>query len=304
MNRQDRGILVGMVLGDGYLRSDGHRIIKGKRKAVSAQLAMYHSAQQAEYLEYKSELLRKIFGGKHRVTYREQVQTSGYKCKMCLLSKGNPYFKTLRKILYPCGIKTFSKQALNMLTPHGISIWFMDDGSTRCSRRMDGSITSVELRLCTYCSLEENENIRDYFSVVHGVDCGIRFCKKTNKYYIIFNTKQSHEFVKIIEPYVIPSMQYKIQHVHSKERHERLAPDKECCVCYEMFGALKSRGMCSGCFDRLRRNIRFGDNRIICPSCRKDQFERWFVGGICRSCYVRNGTSSISGDDISRAHEN
>lgn len=237
MNRQDRGIVVGMSLGDGYLTK--------YRKRRSSQIYMGHSLKQSQYLQYKVDLLNKIFGGKATVRYNE---------KFCYANKSNAYFKVLRGMLYKNGTKYFSEQILNMLTPEGIAIWFMDDGSHRVNLKQDGSVGSYQLTLSTYCSLEEAKNIHKYFFDNYGIDFKIKYCKKTQKYTLLTNTKMSQRLALLIEPYIVPTMSYKIACVCYPERHETPKP-VECANCKQIFLVLRAKGLCTVCYNKQNKQV-------------------------------------------------
>lgn len=60
MNKENRGVLVGLVLGDGCLRTYKH----DTNNSVRSVLIMKHSIKQKEYLEHKAEVVLSILGGK------------------------------------------------------------------------------------------------------------------------------------------------------------------------------------------------------------------------------------------------
>lgn len=201
MNRIDRGILIGMVLGDGCLS-----VFRDKRYTNSfhQRLTLKHGASQKEYIEYKRDLLHSIFGGKKPKV--KEINNNGY--LGYTVSKSNSYFRVLHKQIYPSRKKCISRKVLDKLTPHGIAIWYMDDGSLYPKKR-NGKIHAYELILNTYIPIEENEIIIDYFK--ENYDINFKIAKSKGSFRLRLGTREARKFIKIVEPYIIDSMKYKIK---------------------------------------------------------------------------------------------
>jgi hypothetical protein len=217
MNREDRGILVGMVLGDGYLNVR-HRLKDNKYKYESSELVIVHSTKQRDYLLYKSELVRRIFGGKFTISEKKTTLKTGKTYFGCGFSKSSPYFRILKKMMYADRKKTITTQVLNMLTPLGIAIWYMDDGHARRNINKDGYVSSVSTNIATCCSEQESLLICEWFYDRYEIKFK-PFPEKGN-FSIRCNTQDSHKFARLIEPFIIPSMRYKLSHVADLKSHE------------------------------------------------------------------------------------
>lgn len=221
MNREDRGILVGMVLGDGYLNVR-NRLKSGKYKYESSELVVVHSVKQRDYCLHKADLVRRIFGGKFSVTERSAHLSNGKSYPLVGFSKSNTYFRILKKLMYCDNMKTITTQVLHMLTPHGIAIWYMDDGHARVNINKDGYVSSCSTDWSTCCSQEEAITICEWFKAQY--DLNFKPYPTKGRFSIRCNTADSHNFARLIEPYIIPSMRYKLQHVADLSLHERRAP--------------------------------------------------------------------------------
>ena len=254
MNDIDRGKLVGMVLGDGYIRTASAKDkLAGRR--ISPQISFSHCLAQKEYAEYKMSILNKMFGG--NATINEYDSTyNGNHTRICAGSKSNPYFKTLKGMIYFDGKKNISEQVLNMLTPEGIALWFMDDGSYRINRNNSGNVSSVSLTISTYCSKEEVDNIINYFNKEYDIDFRPAYCKRTCKWYVRTNTSGARKLSELISPYIIPLMQYKLSCVRLLNSHECHASDKICINCGGNFAALKAKNLCMKCYNDQYINSR------------------------------------------------
>jgi hypothetical protein len=223
MNKKDRGVLVGMVLGDAFLNVIS-RLKNGKYPYIRSEIAICHSIKQEEYCIYKSELLRTLFGGVHQVRYyNHYLPVTGKSYRQCRFTKSNKYFRILKSAMYPNGKKTISRKILEWLTPHGIAIWYMDDGSMRANKK-NGNVTSVYTEISTQVSEEEAIYIREYFKKRWSLN--VKPFQSKNYWDVRFNTQESKKLVKIIKPYIIPSMRYKISLVADLLEHECQTPEK------------------------------------------------------------------------------
>lgn len=218
MNRRDRGILIGMLLGDGCIKLKRHTKKDGK-KSVYAEFVMSHCPKQLRYLQYKASKLHSILGGKPlKVSKGKYTLSNGRSYDSYRVSRCNKYFRILHRWAYSNnGKKLFTRKLLNKLTPEGIAYWYMDDGSLVKQKNKAGEISSFAVRLYTYCSLEEAETIQEYFIDVHNIH--FKISKYTNKeqYNLRTNTSEGKKFLKLISSYSIPCMDYKFLLLHECE---------------------------------------------------------------------------------------
>ncbi|NER21565.1 MAG: DNA endonuclease [Symploca sp. SIO1C2] len=188
---EQRGILVGMLLGDSTRREQNFFI--------------HHSSKQEKYIFFKKELLEQITG--KPVNIRRRQNPRGYN-QIYLEPKLIPLTRVLVKKLYKAGTKKITREFLNLLTPQGIAVWFMDDGSKSYKKR-EGKVCSMTLNLNTYTSKEENETIVTYFQQVWGFKWGLS--KEKTNYRLRMGTREGKRFISFISPYIHESMLYKVQ---------------------------------------------------------------------------------------------
>lgn len=195
-----------MLLGDGCLKTKKHTCKDGK-ESTYYEYVLCHSTKQEDYLKYKANLFHSIMGGKKlKITYENRPLGDA-----CRVSRCHKSFKLLHKYLYSNnGKKFFTRRVLNWLDAEALAIWYMDDGGLTPSKRKDGTISSCQLRLYTYCSEEEADTILNYFWEVWGIKPKKSFYKKNSRWNVIFNTSEGKKFEQIISPYVIESMSYKL----------------------------------------------------------------------------------------------
>jgi hypothetical protein len=186
---EKRGIICGMLFGDGGRCKNNFYIA--------------HSIKQIQYALFKKELLELVTG--KQVNTRQRKNKDGYET-IVIEPKLIPLTRVLVKKCYKGGTKTFSPKFLNYLTLQGLAIWFMDDGS-KSFKRVGNRIHAVEVTLNTYLSKEENETIISYFKERWGIQWGLN--KSKDKYRLRMGTREALNFFKLIEPYIIESMNYK-----------------------------------------------------------------------------------------------
>lgn len=217
MNKVDRAILVGMVLGDSYIKTTSARD-KEMGRHPAAQICFGHSIKQKEYLQHKIDIVNKMFGGNATLRTCNNSASNGKKYGMCYANKSNPYFKTLKKMMYKEGKKFITRSVLNMLSVQGIAMWFMDDGSQRKNYNKCGAVSSVALQIATYCSKEEIEAIILYFKEVYGITWKKAYDKRRSEnkeWSLRANTSDSKLFSALISRYIVPSMEYKLLYTHN-----------------------------------------------------------------------------------------
>jgi hypothetical protein len=188
---EQRGILVGMLLGEGR-RSQNNFFILNSSKLES-------------YILYKKEVLETIT---RRPVSLQRVQGKEGEELIRIEPKLIPLTRVLVKKLYRGGTKTITRKFLNLLTPQGIAIWFIDRGS-KSFKKKNGKVHALEISLNTYLSKEESEIIVSYFSDVWGFKWGLS--KSHESYRLRMGTQEGKRFLSFIHPYVHESMLYKIQ---------------------------------------------------------------------------------------------
>lgn len=199
MNRKTRGLLVGTLLGDSSIHTTPHNCI----------FQFTHQIKQKEFAFHKAEVISSSFNKKKKEPSYYKSNTAYGEVEYYKYSLANKYFNYLHRIAYPLGKKLFSRKLLNYLTPQGIAWWYMDDGGLG---RKD---INSEMRISTYCSLEEIETIILYFQEVWGIKGNKRLSKKHQTYYLAFGYKEAKKFEKLVRPFILPTMEYKLPSFYS-----------------------------------------------------------------------------------------
>jgi hypothetical protein len=195
-----RSAIVGMVAGDAHIWK--------QKGCPSVSLRIKHAERQRDYLGYKRDILQNLF--KEWEIPIRPFNNSGHS-GVKIETRDHPRLRAIHKWFYSGGKKRFSRQILNYLTPLGIAIWYMDDGSLSLKKR-DGKVHGREIHLNTYCSLEEATIIQAYFKEVWDVSWTI--VPNKGLFRLRIGSNEAKRLFKIIEPYMVPMMKYKIDLVY------------------------------------------------------------------------------------------
>lgn len=201
----DIAILLGLLLGDGYIDPRG-------------QIQIKHCEAQKEYCEYKAKLLHSVCGGKDIKLHVTQIYGNKKNFKKDKynyygIKKQSKHFKLIRDLLYPNNKKEFTQKVLSYLQPISIALWWMDDGCLSRRKLKDGSPGSYMLRLFTYTSKEETDLIKQFFLEKYNVNWNVVKADGSDTQYMLrCGVNEGRKFLNIIRSIVlkIPCMAYKV----------------------------------------------------------------------------------------------
>lgn len=197
MTQEEKSLIIALIIGDGHIDNTG-------------RISINHCEKQKEYLQFKADLIYGIIGGKpitlHKTkAYINGKEYHGYSIRKCCKKK----LIQFRQLMYPNGRKEITREILEQLTPQGIAIWYMDDGSLTPERDKSGNIKAYKLGIATYLSKEENQVIIDYFKEKWNLE--FHSHKDGSQYRLRMGTKEARKFLQLVRPYVnIECMKYKV----------------------------------------------------------------------------------------------
>lgn len=185
-------VFLGSMLGDGHFRKTSEN--------GGVSLIICHCAKQKSYLEYKKQILgelandiyiKKITDYRFKNPEYEEVYLST-KANLDLVEFYNNWY-TPKKEVYA--------EDLYKITPLGLAIWYMDDGS---KIKEGGGL------LCTNAfSIESLKIIQEMF--LTKFDIKVSIYEKSHQIYI--PVKEFIKFAELIKPYIIEDMYYKLGHL-------------------------------------------------------------------------------------------
>ncbi len=184
LTQLQRSIIIGTILGDGYVR-----IISGKKNAL---LEINHAFSQKAYVDWKYAELKALCKSAPK-----SRKNNGTRIAYRFTTRQHPEITKLHLLFYRDGKKSIPEY-LN-LDPIMLAVWFMDDGS-RC-RASDVYLNTQQF------DLTDQERLRAMLASI-----GIESSLNKDKEYLRIRIKKSSIplLFKIISPYIISSMAYKI----------------------------------------------------------------------------------------------
>ena len=184
LTQEQKSIIIGSVLGDGYLR-----IVPGRNNAF---LEVNHSINERDYVDWKYQKLKEIVksppklrrGKGRRIAYR-------------FFTRQHPGLTKLYQKFYRNGKKIVPKLKLNPLT---IAVWFMDDGSK--------SYKTYYLNTQRFDYLSQKGLIKT-LKDQYGIDSSLN--RDKGYYRIRIRQNSAGRFKRLNDIYIIPEMKYKLE---------------------------------------------------------------------------------------------
>lgn len=162
-----------------------------------AKLCLVHSIKQEELFMKKVEILGEFMGNYKLYSQYDNRTKKTYQTWRGN-SKSHKVFNDIYKLLYPNNIKTITLNYLNKIVhPIALAFWFMDDGS-ECGV------------IATNCfSLDEVELLINWLKTKWNI---IATKQKNRVNYVLHISQKSRlDFERLIFPYIVPSMYYKLK---------------------------------------------------------------------------------------------
>lgn len=197
-------LIIGTVLGDASLTM----------QSKNPRLSVGHREQDIEYLRWKYDIL-KVAGLIKGPIYHGQMAQFG--------TVSSPHLWKYRNLFYKEGHRVLSKQALNMLTPFSLAIWYMDNGTF-----FKRSRHSATLRISTE-RFSEKENCLAAAILEKKFEFHFRVHRHKRQWVLQMSDGNNvFNFLNIVKPYIHPVMAYKCpdfvpitKAILSEERSER-----------------------------------------------------------------------------------
>ena len=219
LTEKDKSILIGLLLGDGYIDEKG-------------RIQIEHGEKQKEYCIYKAKLLHSVCGGKDikvheyirkRSILKDKKQFKEDTFTTYSFKKQSQSFIPIRQILYDENRKKhISEEILQYLTPEAIALWWMDDGCLTKKYTYNNGIKKhcgYTLRICTYLPKEQNELIQKFFRDNYQIEWNVvkaDGAKDDTQWMLRCGSIEGRKFLNIVREYInknVPSMSYKVLNI-------------------------------------------------------------------------------------------
>src|SRR3989344_3909687 len=192
LTNKQREILVGLILGDGHLET----LNNGR----TYRLKVEHSLKQREYLDWLysnfKDWVNKAPEVRSRTSLGKIIQTYGF------TTYTSGILRFYARQFYQNGKKIIPKTIDKIITPQSLAIWFMDDGSIKSKAHK-----ALVIHTHGY-SKDDLLLVTKVLEQKFGLKIGLQ--KQYDKWRLYIFSKSVDNFKKIILPYILPSMQYKL----------------------------------------------------------------------------------------------
>jgi hypothetical protein len=210
--------LIDFAIGDGHIAK-----YEGK-----FHYKLEHSTKASEYFYHKVGILKELgFTGLERTN--ERVLGGKVHHTISFVVHIDDDIRTAYKYVVNDGRKRIDKHLLKNLDARSLAYWYMDDGSANKSRYSTSSpcngyryyyeypIPKVQcLSLYTYqFPLEEQELIQEWLLKNFDIHTTLVNSRGVGYYIKASKLEDKQTFVETVKPFIIPSMQYKIEGLFS-----------------------------------------------------------------------------------------
>ena len=193
-NRQ-KEILIGTILGDAHLEE--------LYTPELSRLKIEHSYKQREYVDWFYEEFKNWIRTKPKQKLKKVFGKIHNNYGFC--TYGHRLLGNFQKDFYVEKKKIIPNSLLSNITPLSLAVWYMDDGSIKSNKHKGVFLNTQSFRekdVKTLQSILENK---------FGIASSTRKDGEGEQIYLGGNSGE--KFIKIIEPFIISSMRYKIPRV-------------------------------------------------------------------------------------------
>jgi hypothetical protein len=181
---------IGSFLGDGSFRKSS------KTKSKNAKFTVGHGEKQTEYLNWKLNFLKEkgIKASIYYHTVKDSRIKKGYYISGFLKTETNPIFNIYDNQYIPK--KSIDYNFIKKLDNFGLAVWFMDDGFV--------TKNSFQISTCGF-EIKEIQILQKILLENFNIKSNMVQSKE-----IYIKAESKDLFIKLIEPYIIPSLKYKL----------------------------------------------------------------------------------------------
>lgn len=189
LTKEQKNFIIGSTLGDASI------ILNASKKFSYFKVA--HC--EKDYLLWKKEIL-----GNFVNTINKQIDKRGNSIMYGFSTISHKELNFFRNLFYENNKKIIKDELSLYMSPLGLAVWFMDDGSksNKCNYRF-----STE-----GFTKEENYKLTEILKV--NFDLNVKVCeysRNEKKYYYLFlNKRNATIMTEIIQPYIVDCMKYKL----------------------------------------------------------------------------------------------
>lgn len=190
-----------------YLIGDGHIALK------DGVFIFEHSAKQADYADWKADLIDNIFIDKklsrrcrRRATVQKVKERSydSYRVELYWMEYlGRFLHQRVYTVHQGRTVKNIEYILEQMQSPLHLAIWFMDDGGEmNIGKLRNGTLRQPWYGLFTYGFTQGQVNLSaEWFKYMYGIQPNITYFKPTDSHYLRFCREDAEQIFAICYPY-------------------------------------------------------------------------------------------------------
>lgn len=193
LTQAQRDLLVGLLLGDGHLET--------QTRGRTFRLKVEHTESQADYVAWLFDSFKSVCD--QAEVYRRE-RTDG-RVSVGFTTRASGTFRFYAQQFYVVQKKRVPPLIHKMLTPLGLAVWFMDDGSRKSKRHNTYNIHTLAY------SKADLMRVQETLIALFGIHSTLHK-QRNNSWRLYIGATSAPEFTRLIEPYVqmIPSMRKKL----------------------------------------------------------------------------------------------
>lgn len=188
-------VIIGSLLGDARLECRS----AGIRHPITARFRVHHGERQRAYVFWKYGILKNFVSQKPREIIWDNPKRNLRETSWYFHTRSSQAFGIIHGYFYHNGLKTLPEHIGQFINPKALAIWFMDDGSN------NGNNCTISTHSF---SLEEQKRISRIFKEKFEITA--RMVKDRTKFKIALGVREYQKFIRIIQPHIASSMNYKI----------------------------------------------------------------------------------------------
>ena len=195
LSKLQREVLIGILLGDGYLRPNTHK--------TKYRLTVLQSEKHKEYVFHLYEIFKNFVSKppKKYIFTDKRFPGKTY-TRWSFYTTNEACFRFYAHQFYCDNKKIVPKRIHKWLTPCAIAYWYMDDGAQKWKNK------SLGVRFCTNnFSLVEVNTLISVLEEKYKLKCSKQ--KKQNNFRIYISSDSYTILNNLIFHFLIPSMTYK-----------------------------------------------------------------------------------------------
>lgn len=190
LTQRQEEILVGKLLGDGFLEQNGSNV----------RLKIDHGGNQKDYVFWLYEEFKSVALKPYKLLFQDKRNGQTY-IHWRFATYSLPILNSWKELFYIEKRKVINSQIIEQITPLSLAVWYMDDGFRRTDCR--------GLYLCTSgYSMEEQYLLQECLSRKFDIQTSLHFAAKNVRIYI--SSSQVNKFCNIVRSFILPSFKYKL----------------------------------------------------------------------------------------------